>query len=59
MESAREVSTGEVHPVQGTPTSAARLGAGRVPLFCGTALAGRMAKTPAPDPWCVLVSGSG
>ena len=47
MESAREVSTGEVHPAQGTPTSAARLGAGRVPLFCGTALAGRIERAEA------------
>ena len=47
MESAREVSTGEVRPGQGTPTSAGRLSPGRVPLFCGTALAGRIERAEA------------
>jgi GNAT superfamily N-acetyltransferase len=47
VESARDVSTGEVHPAQGTPTSAPRMSGGRVPLFCDTALAGRIERVEA------------
>ena len=47
MESARDVSTGEVHPAQGTPTSAPWISARRVPLFCDTALAGRIERVEA------------
>ena len=47
MESARDVSTGEVRPAQGTPTSAPRMSARRVPLFCDTALAGRIERVEA------------
>ena len=47
MGSAGEVGTGAVDPARGTPASAGRLGTGRVPLFCGTALAGRRERAEA------------
>jgi GNAT superfamily N-acetyltransferase len=47
VESAREVGTGEVHPVRGTLASAPQINIGRVPLFCDTALAGRIERAEA------------
>jgi GNAT superfamily N-acetyltransferase len=47
VDSAHDVSTGEVHAAQGTPGSAPGITAGRVPLFCDTALAGRIERVEA------------
>ena len=53
MDSAHDVSTGEVRAAPGTPASAPGMSAGRVPLFCDTALAGRIERAEAElIAWC-------
>lgn len=47
MDSPHSVSTGEVNAAQEAPGSAPGMSAGRVPLFCDTALAGRIERAEA------------
>lgn len=47
MDCAHDVRTGGIHAAQGTPARAPGMSAGRVPLFCDTALAWRIERAEA------------